>query len=102
MDIIFDNGGGVTLQTQDYVHYYDDIIQAARDFKTFLEDGNTDGWEGHEEDMRIYSESVEEGGYRLYEDHQAKEQIEIGEIESSWHNETRFFVALGCKDLNDE
>ena len=54
-DVIFDNGGGTTLQIgkRGYVHHYDTAEQAARDVKVLLDGGNANDWEGNEPQFRI-------------------------------------------------
>jgi hypothetical protein len=47
--IILDNAGGVTLQLGSYAHHYQDLAMAAEDLSNWLDDGDTSGWEGHEE-----------------------------------------------------
>jgi hypothetical protein len=56
MQVIFDNGGGLTLQTNEWAHSYEarsyEAIadQAAGDVLTLIADGTTDGWEGDNPD----------------------------------------------------
>jgi hypothetical protein len=49
-DLIFDNAGGILLQTagNQYVHHYDDPAQAAEDVKAVLAGEDTAGWDGNE------------------------------------------------------
>jgi len=73
-DLIFDNGGGITIQTSDYAHTYDSPRQAAEDMRAIMDgaDPERDGWEGNElynEDIELmeYEPDVERnGGYRWY------------------------------------
>jgi hypothetical protein len=67
--IIFDNGGGITVQLPDFAHWYNDPTQAARDIADYLSDGTTDGWEGHEDDaaeLDPTDDQIRNGGYRVY------------------------------------
>ena len=66
--IIFDNGGGITLQFKNYCHYYDDVAQAVNDFKQYLQDGNTNGWDGNEPEQKIIIDDnqIANGGYQIY------------------------------------
>jgi len=50
IDIIFNNGGGVTLQDRDnyYMHYYDNMEQLAEDIINLRDGGTTSDWDGNE------------------------------------------------------
>jgi hypothetical protein len=53
-DIIFDNGGGATLQTPDYCHFFSDSCDAAEPVSDLLEPGATpDYWDGNEPEHRV-------------------------------------------------
>lgn len=90
--IVLDNGGGIVLQLgAEYAHYYQDAKQAADDLRTYLADGNTDGWDGHDEDalsVEPTDEEIRNGGYRVFTDY---EDLNLG---SSWHNEVRLAEEL--------
>jgi hypothetical protein len=90
--IIFDNGGGITLQLGDeFAHFYQDAAQAAEDLKSFLEDPDTSDWEGHEEeamDCEPTDEEIRNGGYRVYRD------VEDLQPNSGWRNEEDFCAAF--------
>jgi len=67
-EIIFDNGGGTTLQTDSgYRHHYGEASQAAEDVKILLAGGDTGNWDGNEADdwdAMEYDYDVERnGGY---------------------------------------
>lgn len=65
-DLIFDNGGSITLQTENYCHVYQDAKQAARDVSDIMEPGTEPGnWEGNEPECRFEydSETEKNGGY---------------------------------------
>ena len=100
--VIFDNGGGTTLQVgkRGYVHNYDDAAQCAEDVKVLLSDGNTAGWEGDEPEGRMdYDADMERnGGYQWHNQGHIKRAIKEGEIESSygWNMHT-FYAALGVR-----
>ena len=69
--VIFDNGGGLTLQLGDnYGHYYPhDMQQAAEDYTQYLADQDTSWWEGNEEDARELDPNLDQirnGGYKVY------------------------------------
>jgi hypothetical protein len=67
IEIIFDNGGGITIQNTDdpyYIHYYDDATQAAQDIIDLNNGGDTAEWDGNEyEDyMSTQRQAAEEYG----------------------------------------
>lgn len=64
--VIFDNGGGTTLQTATYCHYYDNPRSAAADVMAILEGDDPRGWDGNRpECRREYDWSTERsGGYK--------------------------------------
>ena len=57
LELIFDNAGGITLQTDDYTHFfggdYDYAKQAAEDVKKLVAGESTGDWEGDNPDERI-------------------------------------------------
>jgi hypothetical protein len=110
MTVIFDNGGGTTLQIRNdghsgnlkFGHYYDDPKYAANDFFEFLEDGCTCGWEGSEDesvDLDPSSGEIENGGYAtrtgLYT---LDESLNYDDEKDYWGcNEKNFLKALSEK-----
>jgi hypothetical protein len=98
--VIFDNGGGVTLQVgkRGFVHNYSDPAQAANDVKVLLEDGNTRGWEGDEPQCRIeYDADIERnGGYSWHSQDDVKHIIKMGKWDHPWgYNGRKFYESLG-------
>lgn len=98
--IIFDNGGGITLQLPDFAHYYGGydgcIEQAAEDLKNYLQDGKTDGWEGHEAeaaDLDPDYDEIRNGGYRVYSVSAILDECKNNET-TSWHNIDAFCIEL--------
>ena len=88
--IIFDNGGGVTLQLNEFAHHYACMDQAADDLKGYLKDQNTSEWEGHEPEALECDptdEDINNGGYRVYND---VSSIKKG---TGWANIDEFFKA---------
>ena len=94
--VIFDNGGGITMQFGAWAHHYHDPKQAATDYATYLADGNTNGWEGHEDaaaELNPEFDEIRNGGYRV---------CDIGDIEAmlasdehtGWYNIDQFISAL--------
>lgn len=97
--VIFDNGGGVTVQIHGWAHYYQDEAQAAADVAEWLKTKSTSGWDGHDVGALACDPSNEDtrnGGYRTWEIHQAPFGDEFdGEFPiDSWGNTSDFFGAL--------
>lgn len=95
--LIFDNGGGLTLQLNNsYAHWYQNIEQAAEDLKTYIEDGNTEGWEGHEEsemELNPQYDQIQNGGYRVYSIYDIISMTKDEYMENSWGNVQDFCIA---------
>ena len=94
--IIFDNGGGITLQLGDYGHYYDNPKQAARDYNDYLVSGSTNDWEGHEEEALELDPTYDEisnGGYRVYNSEEIAAEVD-DEDSSGWGNIDEFCVTI--------
>lgn len=104
-DIIFDNAGGITLQTSTYCHHYSDPYQVAVDVSSLLDPGAMpEHWDGNEPEHRAeYDNDVERnGGYRWVTDNDVMEAV--GQIPSehrgdwlgniSGHSERLFFERL--------
>jgi hypothetical protein len=111
-DLIFDNGGGITLQTADgYRHNYDDPVEVANDVNALL-GGNdyADAWDGNEaEDYEVmtYDAEVERnGGYRWLTRAEIVEIIAGGEYPAGsyqsvfGYNDANFFQAMGVAVAN--
>lgn len=99
--VIFDNAGGITLQLGEWAHYYQDPKQAARDYNDYLQDGNTDGWDGHEDESLEIDptyDQIRNGGCRVYGADDISEATE-GDEHNSWGNINDFIAAL--KEIND-
>ena len=70
-DLIFDNGGGITLQTTDsnpannYTHYYDDAEHAAQDISDLMDGADPAGWDNNDTDCRKEYDhnTARNGGY---------------------------------------
>lgn len=68
--VIFDNGGGVTLQLKGWACYYQNAANAARDVAAWIEAHDTSDWEGHENEALAVdptNEEIRNGGYRVVE-----------------------------------
>ncbi len=51
-ELLFDNGGGITLITANYCHSYDRPDWAAADVVGILDGANTSNWDGNEPEFR--------------------------------------------------
>lgn len=92
IEIIFDNGGGITIQTDEFVHNYDDAADAARDVRGLIQGANPNDWDGNEPECRIIptDDQIRNGGYKVME----PEDFDIGAYEdSSWSNVREFQAA---------
>lgn len=97
-ELIFDNGGGVQLQTAGYVHSYDEGAQCARDVRDLLEDNSTDDWEGNQPEARLeYDDAlVRNGGYKWLSRADVKDAIARGTVSGCWGRCMEdFFAELG-------
>ena len=52
LEIHFDNGGGILLQTPNYCHAYNTPAQLAEDVVAILNGSNPRNWDGNEPDYR--------------------------------------------------
>jgi hypothetical protein len=96
-EVIFDNGGGITLQTDDYCHYYDNIEQAAGDVHALLSGAATKKWDGNNAEERLTHDynDVSNGGYRWYGKEDVENIVKTKKIEEGvWGNIEDFFIAL--------
>lgn len=92
MQVFFDNGGGVTVQTSNFAHYYLSAKSAAADVKRLLAGESTEDWEGNEPENRIENiDHVHNTHYKVYNTHDIQEILIAGKIISSWHNVREFF-----------
>jgi hypothetical protein len=57
--VFFDNAGGITLQTKNYCHFYQDSKRAAADVQHLLTGDFTKYWDGNEPDHRLEAAEVE-------------------------------------------
>lgn len=91
VEILFDNGGGCTLQTATYAHMYDDIEQAAYDYMAIAEGNETTYWDGNESDARV----TDRAHYQVFDHADILAIVAAGVHTSSWNNVRAFFSALG-------
>jgi len=97
-ELVFDNGGSLTLQSRRYVHAYDSMAQAARDVLAILAGVDASDWEGHDPAARRdwTPEDIRNGGYRVYDADDVRE-IKAGKREpgnAGWYNCSQFFLSL--------
>jgi len=96
--VIFDNGGGITLQTTHYCHHYDNPAQAAHDVQALLRNEHPTRWEGNEPESRmIYDPEMDRnGGYKWHNRADVKEAIKTGSVTwNGWRNIQAFYEAFG-------
>ena len=99
---IFDNGGSLILQLgNNYAHNYDNMAQAARDYKEFLANGNTNGWEGNEQeliDIEIDNNQIRNGGYKVFDNDDIQKLLSTytGDEDDccGWNNISEFISSL--------
>lgn len=96
--VIFDNGGGTTLQLSDgessYAHYYDDAAIAAGDLREAFSNGfgSFDGNEPDAEECAPTDDEIRNGGYKVARFDSVSEMDDFAnsEFESSWFNAREF------------
>lgn len=102
--VIFDNGGGITLQiTSDtgytYQHSYEDASQCADDIKAALNGANPADWDGNETDGTIddsfviaSDDQIRNGGYK---EREIENIHSLDDLSSSgWRNARDLSLAL--------
>ena len=85
------------MQLPGYAHHYDDMAQAAEDYKVFLQDGNTNGWEGHEQDATDIDPTYEQqrnGGYEIMDAEDVQNALANPDYDSGWKNISDFIAAF--------
>lgn len=106
LTVIFDNGGGITLQLGEWAHHYGGydgyVEQAAQDYINYLNEGDTDGWEGHEDDASDLVPTYDDmrnGGYRVFRGEDIAELV-ASEDYYGWQNIEDFVNAV--RQIRDE
>lgn len=89
--VMFDNGGSVSVDFNGFKHLYMYPEDAARDYLDYVQIGNTDGWEGHEEECQVYSGKCPNGGYVTYSHAEIQEILADEEYEYDGSNDEEFF-----------
>lgn len=98
--VIFDNGGGTTVQMSEgdcsWAHHYADAEQAAGDVRDALENGfgSFDGDEPEAAALVPTDNEIRNGGYRVerFESRDQLNDFAHANFESSWGNARRFAV----------
>lgn len=68
--IIFDNGGGITLQLHGWAHTFDDATEAAEAFCVFADNWSAEGFDGHDDmasDIHPSTAELDNGCYEVVE-----------------------------------
>jgi len=96
LEVVFDNGGGITVQGDVYAHYYDDARQAATDTHALLHGADPGDWDGNDSTARVNwtAEDAANGGYKVYS---AVEVVRLTPT-SGWRNIDDFANALAGLD----
>jgi len=94
--IIFDNGGGTTLQLPGYAHWYSDSHQAARDLADYLNGAEVRDWVDNEPEAAELNPSLEEVESDNYREFNVEEIIEESRDHDSagWQNIDDFCLTL--------
>lgn len=99
-DIVFDNGGGATFVTSDYVHFYNDPQELADSIIHFLEFDDCESWDNNEIDLWITDIEIRssfELHYVSLYDFQTMEEYELGDNLRHGFMAQEFFQFLICK-----
>jgi len=79
-DLIFDNGGGITLQTANYCHHFSGReVEVAQSVSDIIDGAPIDYWEGNEPDCRTeYDADTERnGGYHWVTDNDVLDAVAV-------------------------
>lgn len=94
--VIFDNGGGITLQLYDgensWCHHYDRVGFAVDAATEWLMMQTVTGWEGNEEESVFEpgEEEIRNGGYKVWDFCEGNDQL----LQLGWNNINEFFELL--------
>lgn len=102
LEVILDNGGGLTVQCDEFVHAYDDdsydamAKHAATDVQALLNGTDPSDWDGNEPENRIDydQDEIRNGGYRVLNEGDLRGILAGGEADPRGHTETLFLSAL--------
>jgi hypothetical protein len=106
LEVIFDNGGGVYLQTAEYSHHYQDGRQLAEDVRAILSGSDPMDWDGNDNDERIDYSDLDYNTQRLYTHYNLydlqRAMDSKDELKTSGYTETDFLRTLtGRKHIDD-
>lgn len=76
-NLVFDNGGGITLQTEGYCHHYNDGYEVAHCISEIMSGENPEYWDGNEPEHAVtYDAEIERnGGYHWISDAELLEVV---------------------------
>ena len=102
--VIFDNGGGTTLQLGGYAHYYEDAEDAAEDWCIYQSGADTSDWDGHEDYSAALDPTEDEisnGGYLVMDTSDVEADVEAPN-QTSWANRDDFIAGVMISNRNNE
>lgn len=106
LEVILDNGGGLTVQCDGYTHAYDDAsyeamaTHAATDVRALLDGADPSDWDGNEPENRIDYDSnqLRNGGYRILDENDLRQIMAGAYPETKGHTELLFVTALATRE----
>jgi hypothetical protein len=102
LEVIIDNGGGLTVQCDEFIHAYDGSSdeaiakQAAADVAALLRGEDPSGWDGNEPECRInYTyDQIRNGGYAVMDLGELRLIVETDNETKGGHMGAAFAAAL--------
>jgi hypothetical protein len=92
--VMFDNGGGVSVEFDGWKHYYETCKDAARDYIEFVKLESAEDFEGDDEDVVIEYGQCPNGGYKTI-NHKEIEEMVINNPDYFWGiNEEEFITSI--------
>lgn len=88
-----DNGDGLTLQTTNFCHYYDNPLQLAFDYAVLQATGSTENWEGNEPEMRFDINDTSCGG-KVWSANEVKTALETTQNSKAMRAMSEFLEEL--------
>jgi hypothetical protein len=97
--VIFEQGGGTTLQIEPYAYFYPSADLAARDVLHWLAGSDASKWEGHDPDDMYEPTSAEirDGCYLVTQIDRTNPQLEVianDLAQTNWRNAAEFAAAI--------
>ena len=73
LEVLFDDGGGIIVQCDGFVHSYDDPAHAAGDVAGLLANDDPSDWDGNEPEFRVADDqdrrdAIRNGGYEVMDE----------------------------------